>query len=121
MRKTIVWILSGLLAVVFLAAGIMKLATSPMDVQIFASLDLPRWSLYAVGIFEVACAIGLLVPRYAAVAGALLVCDMAVAFLLHLTHGQAAMAPVPLVLGIIAAAIVYLRGGFGAFASPKVA
>ncbi len=41
---------------------------------------------------------------------------MAVAFILHLAHGQGSMAPVPLVLGIIAAVVAYLRGGLRQFA-----
>jgi putative oxidoreductase len=118
MRNTITWILTVLLALAFLGAGVMKLLGAPMEVQLFTVFGLPIWTMYAVAVFEIICAIGLLVPRYAAIAGALLVCDMSGALFMHLTHGQIAMAGAPLVLGVTAAAIVMLRGGVSRIRNP---
>jgi putative oxidoreductase len=111
MRNIGTWILSSLLALAFLAAGFMKLTSRPMEVQLFTAFGLPIWTMYAVAVFEIVCAIGLLFPRYAAIAALLLVCDMLGALFMHITHGQIAMALAPLVLGLLAATIVMLRGG----------
>jgi uncharacterized membrane protein YphA (DoxX/SURF4 family) len=112
MRTVVTWILSAIVALAFLAAGGFKMTGPAMEVHLFGVFGFPIWSMYAVGIVEIVCAVGLLIPRYAALAATVLVLDMIGALILHLTHGQAGMAPVPLVLGLLSAAIVLLRGGF---------
>ncbi|MBB3675418.1 DoxX family protein [Modestobacter versicolor] len=51
------------LAVVFLAAGLSKLAGAPELVDLFDDIGAGQWLRYLVGVCEVAGAVGLLVPR----------------------------------------------------------
>jgi uncharacterized membrane protein YphA (DoxX/SURF4 family) len=110
MRTITTWILSGLLALAFFAAGITKLAGLPMMVQEFQTLGLPIWFLYVTGLLEVIGASLVLVPRLAYAGAALLSCIMVGALIGHLTHGQAAMIGAPLFLLLLAIVVGTLRG-----------
>ena len=110
MRTTSTWILSGLLALAFFGAGLSKLSSQPMMIQEFDLFGLPRWFMYLTGLIEVGSAALVLVPRLASIGAALLVCTMVGAILAHVTHGQAAMIAVPVVLLLLALAVGTLRG-----------
>src|SRR5436190_12796572 len=56
------WIIQGLLAVVFLFAGGAKFAMSAEQMNAGASIQLPGWFLHFIGVCEVLGAIGLIVP-----------------------------------------------------------
>jgi putative oxidoreductase len=110
MRTFATWALSALLAFAFLSSGVMKLMGHPMEEHAFQSFGYPLWFMYVIGLLEIAGAILVLVPRVAYVGAGLLACVMVGAVFSHLTHGQAAMTPVPLVLLLIALAAGTLRG-----------
>lgn len=100
-RKTIaLWVLSGLLAAVYLLAGGSKLAGAEQHVQGFARWGWPDWLRLAIGAVEVISAVLLLVPRVAFLGASALVVVMAGAIYTHLFRatGEAGMAVVPLVL-----------------------
>jgi len=59
------WVLQGLLAAAFLAAGGAKLAGVPMMVQIFDQIGMGQWFRIVTGLVEVAGAVALLVPGFA--------------------------------------------------------
>ena len=102
------WILSGLVALVFLGAGGAKLAGVAALVEEFDKVGLGQWFRYFTGVLEVAAGIGLLISRYAFYAAVLLATVMVGAVIAHVTvlGGSPAAALVLLVLtGIIA----YLR------------
>ncbi len=54
------WSLRGLLAVLFIAAGIMKLMATPFEVESFAHFGYARWFMYAIGVAELAGGLALL-------------------------------------------------------------
>ncbi len=102
------WILQILAAAAFLAAGGFKLAGAPAMVATFEKLGVGQWFRYVTGLLEVVGAIGLLVPRYAFYAAALLATTMICAIIAHLTvlGGSPAAAAILLLL---TGTIAYLR------------
>jgi uncharacterized membrane protein YphA (DoxX/SURF4 family) len=110
MRTVVTWVLTVVLALAFLAAGLAKLTAAPMMVHEFSVFGLPLWFMYLTGTLELVSAIALLIPRTTGFAAALIVCIMLGALVAHLTHGQAAMIGAPVALLIIAVAVGTLRG-----------
>ena len=107
-RLIILWTLSVLTALTFLAAGVPKLIGAPAMVEIFVKVGFGQWFRYFTGILEVSSAICLLIPRYAfygAVALAAVMIGAIIAQQTVLEHSLGA----PVVLLIIAGAIAYLR------------
>jgi len=102
------WILSGLVALAFIAAGGAKLAGAAAMVELFAKVGLGQWFRYFTGLLEVAAGIGLLISGYAFYAAVLLAMVMAGAFIAHVTVlGSSRAAPV--VLFVLTGIIAYLR------------
>jgi putative oxidoreductase len=60
-RRSVAWLLTGLLAVSFLGAGAMKLVGRPSMVAEFERIGVGQWFRYAVGGLELAGAAGLVV------------------------------------------------------------
>ena len=56
----VLWIVQGLLAALFLFAGVMKLVL-PLD-QLPGPVELPGWFLRFIGVVEVLGALGLILP-----------------------------------------------------------
>jgi uncharacterized membrane protein YphA (DoxX/SURF4 family) len=111
------WILQALLAAVFLFSGLLKLLV-PVD-QMQQQLPLPAALIYLIGALEILGALGLLLPSLLRIRPALsplaaagLVILMACATLMTpLYFGESvASALPPLVLGALAAFVVYGRG-----------
>jgi putative oxidoreductase len=104
-RLITLWILSGLVALTFLAASGAKLAGAAVMVEMFNKVGLGQWFRYFTGLLEGAGAIGLLMPRYAFYAAVLLAVVMVGAIVAHVAvlGGSPVPAAVLLVLsGIIA-------------------
>src|SRR5580700_2545572 len=78
------WVLQGLAAAAFLAAGGSKLASAPPMVEMFAKIGAGQWFRYLTGALEVIGAVGLLVPRTTFYGAALLAVVMAGAIVTHL-------------------------------------
>jgi len=78
------WVVRGLLALAFVAAGGAKLYGVPMLVEEFQHIGLGQWFRYATGGLEVMGAILLLLPRKAALGALLLICIMTGAVITHL-------------------------------------
>ena len=98
-RLITLWILSGLVALVFIAAGGAKLAGVPVMVEMFDKVGLGRWFRYFTGLLEVTAGIGLLIPRYVLHAAVLLVLVMVGAIVAHLiVLGSSPAAPVVLLV-----------------------
>jgi putative oxidoreductase len=107
-RLITMWILSGLLALAFLAAGGAKLAGAAAMVELFDKVGLGQWFRYFTGMLEVAGAIGLLISRYAFYAAILLALVMVGATIANLTVLGASPAPT-VVLLVLSGIIVWLR------------
>ena len=107
-RLITLWILSGLVALAFLAAAGAKLAGVPAMVEEFDKVGFGQWFRYFTALLEVTGAIGLLISRYAFYAAVLLAVVMVGAITAHLTVLGGSPAPA-LVLLILTAIIAYLR------------
>ena len=95
-------VLRGLLAFIFLGAGIMKLVGAAESMAHFDDLGLPGWMALVIGVAEVACAVLLFIPTgfVAAILGMLAI--MAGAAVTMALHGELPTPPV------ITAALVIL-------------
>jgi putative oxidoreductase len=107
-RVITMWILSGLLALVFLGSGGAKLAGAAAMVELFDKVGRGQWFRYFTGLLEVAGGIGLLIPRYAFYAAGLLAVVMVGATIANLTVLGISPAA-PAVLLLLSGIIVWLR------------
>ena len=108
------WIVQGLLALLFLWAGGVNLVL-PLD-QLTGPISLPGWFLRFIGVVEVLGALGLILPGLLGIrpgltplAAAGLVIIMIGATGLGLMTGSVVMVLSPLVVGLLAAFIAYGR------------
>jgi len=112
------WIVAGLLALAYLAAGAVKTFRSP-DALVAAGIgwakDVPLAAVRAIGVVEVLGAVGLILPPLTGIApilapiaaiGLVLVQLGAVVF--HLRRGEAKVVPMNLVLLMLAVAAAVL-------------
>ena len=118
MKKSnvMLWTVQGLLAVLFLFAGISKLVL-PLD-QMAGPVALPGFFLRFLGVAETLGAIGLLLPALLKIRPALtpgaaagLVIIMIGATVITGIGGPAATALIPLAVALLAATVAYGRRG----------
>ena len=107
-RTAATWAAQVVLAGQFAAGGLLKLSGDPQMVDMFATIGAGQWLRLLVGVLEVAAAAGLLVPRLARPAAAGLVALMVGAVTTNVVV-LGASPVLPLVLGLLAAAVVALR------------
>ena len=112
--NTALWIVQGLLAALFLFAGVMKLVM-PLE-QMQGPVPLPGLFLRFIGVVETLGALGLILPGLLRIrpgltplAAAGLVIIMIGATVIGLKSGEGAMALIPLVVGLLAAFVAYVR------------
>jgi uncharacterized membrane protein YphA (DoxX/SURF4 family) len=110
------WTIQGLLALTFLFAGAMKLATSADDLAAAMTLPLPILFVRFIGVCEVLGALGLVLPGIFRIRTDLtplaaqgLVVIMIGAVITTVATMDASMAILPLVVGILAAVVAYGR------------
>src|SRR5579864_5239493 len=102
------WVLQGLAAAAFLAAGGSKLAGVPAMVEMFEKVGAGQWFRYLTGALEVIGAVALLVPRAAFYGAVLLAIVMIGAIVTHLA--VLGGSPIPaLVLLVIVGTVAWLR------------
>lgn len=109
MKPVGLWVLIGLAALVFAAAGGAKLAGVEMMHQSFAQMGLPPAFGYLIGLFEVLGAIGLLIRRLSAAAAAGLAVIMVGAIGYHLAFDPVSAAIPAVVLFAICATVAVAR------------
>lgn len=107
-RLIILWILSVMTAVAFIAAGGSKLAGAPAMVEMFDKLGVGQWFRYFTGLLELTADIGFLIPRYAFYAAVALALVMVGAIIAQLTV-LAGSPGAPLALLVFIGVIDYLR------------
>jgi putative oxidoreductase len=105
-QKITLWIVSGLLTALFLFAGLPKLL---MPGKILSQWVYAPWFLTFIGICETLGAIGLLIPRLAALAAAGLSVIMIGAVYTLVTHHMANQLPTPIVVFFLLMGVIYLR------------
>jgi len=110
-RNTIIWVVSGLLAALYLFAGGTKLGAMPMHVEHFAQWGYPGWFRVFVGTWEVVFGLLLLVPRLASYAAGALALSMLGAVYTEVFRGVPSQAGVPLVLLAALMGLVWVRRG----------
>jgi hypothetical protein len=110
----VLWIVQGLLALLFLWAGGIKLVLPPE--KLVGPIQLPILFLRFIGVCETLGAIGLILPGMLRIrpgltplAAAGLVIIMIGATALTLATGTVAMAVLPLVVGLLSAFVAYGR------------
>jgi hypothetical protein len=108
------WAIQGLLALIFLFTGTIKLAL-PLA-MLKGPVPLPGWFLRFLGVCEVLGACGLILPGLTGIrpgltplAAAGLVIIMIGATTLTLVGGPVALAWIPFVVGLLAASVAYGR------------
>lgn len=118
------WIVASVLALAFLAAGLMKIV-QPREKLAASGMgwagDFSAGAVKAIGVAEVLGALGLVLPALTGVATVLvpiaaigLAVVMAGAVVVHLKRGEKQMVPVNVVLGALALFVAI--GRFGAWA-----
>ena len=110
----VLWTVQGLLALLFLVAGGMKLVL-PLD-ALTGPVQVPGWFIRFIGVAEVLGALGLVLPGLLRVRSGLtplaaggLVIIMIGATVLTLATGDVVPALIPLVVGLLAAFVAYGR------------
>ena len=110
-----VWVVQVLLAVAFLAHGLLFLAPPP-EIAAQMNASLPRWFQLFLGVAEVLAAIGLTLPGLTrilpwlvtwAAGGVMIVTASATAF--HVVRGEMSSAAITLVLLAMATWVAYMR------------
>ncbi|RKF24067.1 DoxX family membrane protein [Micromonospora globbae] len=101
------WVLQVFLAVQIASGGVLKLIGDARMVDLFTDIGMGQWLRYLVGVCEVAAAVGLLVPRLAALAALGLSGLMAGAVVTNLLIGVNPAMPAAFLL--VAGVIVYSR------------
>lgn len=109
--KTIVlWVLSVLLAAMFVLSGSGKLFNPAQFGQMFVQWGYPAWFALVTGATEVLAGLLLLVPRVAFYAAGVLAVVMGGAVFTHLrAAGEAPRAALPLILFILTAVVAWAR------------
>lgn len=114
------WIVSVLLAFVFLYTGGLKLLIPVADLADQPGMawvsDIPSWMVTLIGLAEVAGALGLvlpsatrILPRLTPAAASGLALNMALAFGFHVFRGEIDATSAPVVLFLLAAFVAYGR------------
>ncbi|MFD3556978.1 DoxX family protein [Streptomyces goshikiensis] len=122
--ETTLWVIAGVLALLFLAAGLMKIS-QPREKLAASGMawaeDFSPRSVKAIGAVEVLGALGLIIPAAFGITPALaawaalgLAATMLGAAAVHLRRKEAKALPVALVLLVLAAVVAW--GRFGPYA-----
>lgn len=111
----LLWVLQVLLAVAFLAHGVLVLMPPP-DIAAQMLMSLPRWFWVFLGVAEVAAAIGLTLPGLTGVMPSLvtwaavgIMIVMISATIYHVMRSEISSAVVTFVLLIMATFVAYMR------------
>lgn len=109
-KNIVLWVISILLAVMFVMSGSGKLINPAQFGAAFVNWGYPAWFATVIGIVEVVAGILLLMPRVAFYAAGALAVVMAGAAFTHLkTAGEAPRAAVPVVLLILSVVVALMR------------
>ncbi|HEY6271917.1 MAG TPA: DoxX family protein [Terriglobales bacterium] len=108
-RKIALWIVSILVATMFLLTGSFGLLFPGKVHEGFVHYGYSAWFGTFIAACELLGGIGLLVPRLAAVAATGLSIIMVGAFFTHVSHHEYSYTPGPLVLLILLLVVIYMR------------
>ncbi len=98
-----VWVVSGLLTMAFVLAGMPKVLQAPVWVDKFDAWGYSKWFLAVIGAVEITAAVLLLIPRLAVLGVGVLTAVMLGAGYTHLTNAEGPEVIRPLIfLGLLA-------------------
>jgi len=92
-KRIIYWVLTGLVAFVFLGSAAGKLSANEEALKMAAGFGLDAKTYTMLGVVELACAILFIIPRTGIVGTLLLAAYMGGAIASHLEHGVSIVAP----------------------------
>ncbi|MFC7049136.1 DoxX family protein [Emcibacter nanhaiensis] len=107
--KATVWVLSLVLALVFVSLGLGKIAGVEAQLARYDSWGLPLWGVKALGAVELAGGVSLLIPRWALVGAFALSLEMVASAMMHFSLNEDHLVMRALVLVFILLGISYLR------------
>jgi uncharacterized membrane protein YphA (DoxX/SURF4 family) len=108
-KKIALWIVSILLAALFLFAGLSKLLALDKAKQMFAQMGYAPWFATFIGVCETLGGLGVLIPRLAGLAAAGLSIIMVGAFYTVVTHHQIPESGIPLATLALLIWVGYMR------------
>ncbi len=103
------WIVTVLLAVAFVLAGVPKVLRMPVWVEMFDNWGYATWFLVAIGVLEILGGVLLLVPRVAFPGAVLLGVIMLGACYTHVANGEASEALRPLLYLVFVVIVGWAR------------
>jgi uncharacterized membrane protein YphA (DoxX/SURF4 family) len=101
-------IMSILLALIFLASGLAKLASLEFELVAFERWGYPIWFMYLIGVIEVGGGVGLLIQRFSAAVSAALALMMIGAIGTHVIHSEWTTLAMASVIFLMSAGRAYL-------------
>jgi putative oxidoreductase len=109
-RRSVVvtlWVAQAVLALQLASGGVLKLIGDAAMVDLFTDIGAGQWFRYAVGLVELAGAVGLLIPRLCGLAALGVTALLVGATVTNVAIGVAPW--LPLVLLLVAATVAFLR------------
>ena len=107
-KNIIVWIIAGFVAFVFVYVGIAKLAGAESMIKKLEGWGFPLWTRFPIGIAEIGLGIPLLIPKARKVAVYLILVWGVFAAITYIQAGQILQAGLPVLLALVAGAILPL-------------
>ena len=108
-KNSIAWVLTGLLALAFVGAGITKLLGVEMQIKNLESWGYPLWFRFPIGLTELVIAVTILIPKYRNFTIYGIFIWTVVAVITHLQASQAAMIGAPILFSILAGLVLLLE------------
>lgn len=108
-KKIVVWILSILVAALFLFAGLGKLLRPAEAKSMFVQMGFAAWFAIFIGVCETLGALGMLVPRLRVLAAGGLSIIMVGAVCTTLVHHLYAQAMTPFVVLVVLIVVIFLQ------------
>jgi uncharacterized membrane protein YphA (DoxX/SURF4 family) len=114
---TTLWIIQGILAVIFFMAGVMKVIKSPdelVEMGMGYAGDMSASSITIIGLLEVLAAVGLILPVALSIlpmltgwAGVGVVLTMIGAMVVHIRRGETSQIVVNIIIGAMGGFVAY--------------
>jgi hypothetical protein len=92
-KKTIDWILTGLISLIFIGSACMKFLGSDEALDSASKLGITPSIFFAIGIIEIISIVLFIIPRTGIIGSLLLIAYMGGAIATHLEHGESIVAP----------------------------